>query len=559
MRKNNMNSLVYQIWPRSFQDSDHDGIGDINGIRSRLDYLASLGVDMIWLSPVFTSPDVDFGYDISDYRDINPVLGTMEDFDLLIQEAKDRDIGIMMDLVANHTSDQHEWFKKAMEDKKSPYRDYYLFRKGKNGKEPNNWLGLFGGSAWRKVEGDEYVLTLWAPQQIDLNWRNPKVRHEIYDIMHFWLKKGIKGFRMDVINAIGKHPDFPDKNPGKKGYQFADDLIVSRPEVDDYLKEMHEEVLSKYDGLYLGEGMLMTKEAAKRFCGETTNELDLMFQFELALIDCGPLGKFDFRKLYRWSIPEFKKIYIDWQLDAQKNHYWIANYLSNHDQQRAVSHYGDDKKYHKESAKALIMSILFARGTPFLYQGEEIGMTDLAFEREEWQDFEAKNIYGQLQSMMHVPAFLAEKIVKRKTRDNARTPVQWSEKAYAGFSTVKPWIKLNPNYQTINVEAQEKDPNSILNFTRRANALRKSTELFTFGIFEPVLQDHREVLGFIRKDENEAYLVLINLTNKPSTLELKEEWCGETVLQNVYNPQPLVKKMVFMPFEARVVKLSQRI
>ncbi len=556
MKKSLMHSIVYQIWPRSFQDSNNDGIGDINGIRSRLDYLASLGIDMLWLSPVYLSPEADFGYDISDYYTINPIFGTMQDFEQLIQEANAKHISIMMDLVANHTSDQHTWYRQAKADKNSPYRDYYIFKEGKNGKEPNNWIGLFGGSAWTKVEENTYALTLFTPQQVDLNWRNPKVRQEIHAVMHFWLQKGIKGFRMDVINAIGKHPDFPDKNPRKKGYQFADDLIVSRPEVDFYLQEMYTEVLEKYDAIYLGEGLLMSKEAAARYCGENSRELDLMFQFELALIDCGPLGKFDFRKLYRWSIPGFKKIFFAWQNDAQKNNYWIANYLSNHDQPRAVSHYGNDKKYRAESAKALMMSVLFARGTPFIYQGEEIGMTDLTFEMDEWKDFEAINVYGQLQTMMHLPKFLAQKVIQHKTRDNARTPVQWTGGEYAGFSTVKPWIKLNPNHKTINILAQENDADSVLNFTRAAIKLWKSNELFTFGTIEGILVEHPQVLAFLRKAETASYIVLINLDDKPATLNLHEEWCGETLLNSVFNNQPLIKKMVFKPYEARVARLK---
>ena len=553
MRKPQIRSVIYQIWPRSFQDSDGDGIGDINGIRSRLSHLAYLGVDMIWLSPVYESPDVDFGYDISDYRKINPVLGTMEDLDQLIHEANDLGIGIMMDLVANHTSIEHEWFKSAVQDPSSPYRDYYIFRDGKNGKEPNNWLGLFGGSAWTKVD-TQYVLTLFTPQQPDLNWRNPAVRQEIYAIMRFWLDKGIKGFRMDVINAIGKHPELPDKNPHKKGYQFASELITRQPIVDEYIKEMHQEVLKDYEGLYLGEGILIDRDMASRLCGEKTDELDLMFQFDLALIDCGPLGKFDFRRLYRWSIPRFKKIFFTWQADSQKRNYWLANYLSNHDQQRAVSHYGNDTKYRVASAKALLVSVLFARGTPFLYQGEEIGMTDLKLEIDEWKDFEALNIYKQLQSMFHLPAGLAKRIVQRKTRDNARTPMQWSNEKNAGFSTENPWFKLNPNYVQINVEDQKKDTNSILNFTRDAIRIWKSDEVFTFGDIEPILPDHKQVLAFLRKGQSGKYLILINLDDKPALLTLQPEWLGETVLNSVSNPQVLVKKMVLAPYEARVVR-----
>jgi oligo-1,6-glucosidase len=559
MRKESMHSIVYQIWPRSFQDSNNDGIGDINGIRSRLDYLVSLGIDMIWLSPVYQSPEADFGYDISDYYNINPIFGTMLDFDQLIKEAKDKNISIMMDLVANHTSDQHDWYKQALKDKNSPYRDYYIFKEGKNGKEPNNWIGLFGGSAWTKVEENTYVLTLFTPKQVDLNWRNPAVRKEIHDIMHFWLKKGIKGFRMDVINAISKHPDLPDKHPRKKGYQFADELIVSRPEVDDYLKEMYDEVLCKYDAIYLGEGLLLNREAAARYCGEQSRELDLMFQFDLALIDCGPLGKFDFRKFYRWTIPQFKKLFFAWQTDAQAKNYWIANYLSNHDQPRAVSHYGNDGKFREESAKALLMSVLFARGTPFIYQGEEIGMTDLKLEMDEWRDFEAINVYTQLQSMMHLPKYLAKKVIQHKTRDNARTPVQWTKGEYAGFSTVQPWIKLNPNHKKINVLDQENDADSVLNFTRQAIKLWKTEEIFTFGTIQPILTDHPQILGFIRSDGQKSYVVLINLDDKPATMNLQEDWCGETLLNSVENRQILITKMVFKPYEARVARVINHI
>ncbi|PKM64536.1 MAG: glucohydrolase [Firmicutes bacterium HGW-Firmicutes-20] len=548
--------MVYQIWPRSFKDSNGDGIGDLGGIIEKLDYLKSLNVTYLWLSPVYVSGNYDYGYDIDDYYGINPEYGTLEQFDQLVFEAKKRGIGIIMDMVANHTSNSHIWFKKALESPDSPYRDYYFFRKGKDGKEPNNWISLFGGSAWTKVSEDEYVLTMFAEQQVDLNWENPEVRDGVADVMKFWLKRGVSGFRYDVINIISKKEGLPDKNPHKKGYQFADDYINSLPKAFDYMEEVMAKVREEFELFTVGEGMLLTQDAARRYSNLENPLFDMMFQFDLALIDCGPLGKFDFRKFYHWTIKEFKAIVRIWQMDMQNRNYWMANYLSNHDQPRHISHYGNDTKYRVESAKAWAMFNFTLRGTPFMYQGEEIGMTNCKLEMDEWKDIEAITDYKVLQSMMKLPAFIAKRVIQKKTRDNARTPVQWSKSAYAGFSTVKPWIKLNPNYTEINVEQQDNDSESILSFYRRLTRFYLDHPVLTFGSWTEILVDHPQIIAYIREDEHERLQIIINLSAKPVTLLLDEPF-GEDLLTTKKDVAPWNHKMVFAPYEGRVSKIKK--
>ena len=557
MQKSSIHSVVYQIWPRSFMDSNDDGIGDIKGILSRLDHVKQLGANQIWLSPVYQSPNHDYGYDVQDYYSIQPEFGTMADMDELIRACHERGIELIMDLVANHTSDQHPWFQAALRDVNSKYRDYYFFREGKQNKEPNNWISLFGGSAWTKVAGEEnrYYLSLFTPNQCDLNWRNPELRTEIHKIMHFWLDKGIDGFRMDVINMISKVPDLVDKNPHKKGYQFADDLIISRPESFDYLMEMYDKVMLDKRGLFIGEGVLINPMSAKRYSGKDTKMLDLMFHFDTVLIGCGPLGKYDFRKFYRWTIKEFKAIYFKWQLASLNDAFYLGNFLSNHDNGRAVSRFGDEKKYHRESAKALNLLTLMSRGTPFIYQGEEIGMTNLKLEQEDWRDFEAINDYVVLQEMMHLPKFFAKKIVQKMTRDNARTPMQWTNEVYAGFSKSKPWIKVNPNKNDINVLDQVSDEHSILAFTKKAIELYKSDETFAFGDVRPYLIKHPELLAFERVG-SQHYLVLINLSKHNIHFPVAENVLDCECLISNYPLTPLMAKMVFRPFEARVSRVK---
>jgi oligo-1,6-glucosidase len=559
MYKTQMNDVVYQIWPRSFKDSNGDGIGDLQGIISKLDYLQALGIKTIWLCPVYVSPNVDYGYDVSDYYNIQPEYGTMADMDQLISEAKKRGIGILMDLVANHTSSEHPWFKQAISDSNSIYRDYYIFREGKNGKAPNNWISVFGGPAWTKstIE-NEYYLTMFTPQQVDLNWKNPEVRQEIYKIMKFWMNKGIAGFRMDVINIIAKAEGLPDKDPHKKGLQFAGDLIVSQPMSHEYLREMYEEVMSKYPGLYLGEGMIVNKDSCAQYCGFDRKELDMMFHFDLVLIGCGPLGKYDFTKLYHWTIPEFKNIFNTWNLTAYENKFWMGNFLSNHDNGRSVSRFGDEKSFRAESQKALLMSTITAYGTPFIYQGEEIGMTNMKVDEKDWEDFEAISDFKMLKQMFHLPRFIRLPIIQKMTRDNARTIMQWDNGSYAGFSNTKPWFVLNPNYQKINVKKDLEDKDSILNFTKELIAFHQTHSALRSGSFAPYLKTHKQILAYTREDENERFLILINLDDKPALFKADDYKEMKTQLCNYPTYGPMDNKMVFRPYEARIVKLVRQ-
>lgn len=557
MKKSSMHSVIYQIWPRSFNDSNNDGIGDIRGIIQKLDYLQNLGIDQIWLSPVFVSPNKDYGYDVQDYYNIQPEFGTMLDMHELIQKAHEKGISLIMDLVANHTSDLHPWFQEALRDKSSKFRGYYFFREGNNGKEPNNWISIFGGSAWTKLKDEDnmYYLSLFTPQQTDLNWENPEVRVEIEKILRFWLDKGIAGFRMDVINIISKKEGLPSKNPNKKGYQFADDHIVSRTKSHQYIQELYESVLKDYSGLFIGEGLLINPNQAKKYSGYETKELDLMFHFDTMLIGCGPLGKFDFRKLYRWKIKEFKEIYFKWQVASMNDNFHLGSFLSNHDNGRAVSRFGDVKKYHKESAKALLALIFTSRGTPFIYQGEEIGMTNMKLEIEDWKDFEAINDYDVLQTMMHLPKSLAKKVIQKMTRDQARTPMQWSSEAYAGFSNVNPWMIINPNYVSINVSNQITENNSILKFTQQCIQLYKNNLCFTFGQIEPYLLSHTELMAYRRYDENTEYLVLINLSNKYINFKLEPKYVASNIVLYSISLINLYAKMILRPYEAIIIKV----
>lgn len=549
------NKVIYQIWPRSFQDSNHDGIGDLHGILQRLEHIQSLGADLIWLSPVYCSPNTDYGYDISDYYNIHPDFGTMADFDELIAECRKRGMGIIMDLVANHTSDQHPWFQECLKDVRSPYRDCYYFRTGKNGREPNNWISMFGGSAWSPdpLKENGWYLTTFTPHQCDLNWENPEVRREIARVMRFWLAKGVSGFRMDVINTIAKQEGLPSWHPEKKGYQFAKEYMTNLPLSHTYIRELIQEVSRDYDFITIGEGMMADHDACALYAGEDRHELNMMIMFDLHLQDCGPLGKYDFRKLYHWTIPGFKSIIFRWQTDSQKRHYWVANYMNNHDQPRSVSRFGNDSRYRTESAKAFALMNLTLRGTPLIYQGEEIGMTNCHLEQEEWRDYEAINIYQTLQTMMHLPAFLAKKIVQRMTRDHARTPVQWDDSENAGFTDSQPWIKVNPNYREINLKKDLQDERSIVRWYQQAIALRKQHSALNTGTMEPLLMDHRQVLAYRRQDAGEELVILINLSAKPA--KLAEMFPGQILLDSYAEDQ--VQPQLLQPYESRLILIRR--
>lgn len=520
-------SVIYQIWPRSFCDSNGDGIGDLLGIVSKLDYIKSLGVDYIWLSPIYSSPNKDFGYDIDDYFTIHPDYGTMEDFELLLQEVKKRGMNLIMDLVANHTSTNHKWFLEAIQSKDSKYRNYYYFKDGttteKNGTThripPNNWMSAFGGSAWQYDEASsQYYLTLFTPEQSDLNWTNREVREEIYDIMRFWLNKGIAGFRLDVINVIAKTEGLPNAgNPNK--LQFPFEHVVSLPTSHEYLQEMQEEVFKHYDCITIGEGMVTDLKNLNLYTAPDRHELNMMFHFDLHMLGCGTLGKYDFRKLYHYTIPEMKRVIDRWQTGTQMENGWLANYLSNHDQPRHVSRFGNDKKYRVASAKALALLNFTLRGTPFIYQGEEIGMTNLKLAQSDWKDYESINDY-QVLKKMHLPGFLAKKVIQKMTRDNARTPMQWSSETYAGFSTGWPWIKLNPNYEQINVVADLNNKDSIIKFYQSLSQLRTKYPALCYGTYIPLCKNNSKAIAFVREYDGTRLVVTINLTHSTAHIDL---------------------------------------
>lgn len=547
-------ATIYQIWPRSFKDSNNDGIGDIQGIISKLDYLKDLGINAIWLSPIYDSPLDDYGYDVSDYYRIHPDYGTMDDFDQLLSEAKQRGIGIIMDLVANHTSTSHPWFKDAYRNPQSIYRDFYYFKEGKNNKEPNNWLSFFGGSAWTKEDNNQYFLTSFAPTQADLNWTNPKVREEIYKVMIYYLEKGVLGFRMDVINAIDKKEGLPDKNPHKKGFQFPDDYVLNGPKVHDYLKEMNKRVLSKYDALSLAEGCMVTLEDAIKYTQPQSHEIQMTFHFDIATLGYGALGKYDFRKFYHHTVKEFKEITRKWQRATIDQNGYVGNFLSNHDNKRHLERFGDTKYYYLESAKALALYNFTLYGTPFIFQGEEIGMTSCKLDYSKWKDCEAFSSVQTLHDMLHVPLSIAKKIGTFVTRDNARTPVQWTNENYAGFSTVEPWITLNNNYTYINVQDNLEDTNSIYHFYKKLIQLRNEHEVLSSGDFVELNSSHPSILCFKRVNDFEQLLILINLTNRPSPITLDENLKGIELLHNGLNKE-LQHVMKLAPFEAHLYKI----
>lgn len=557
------NRIVYQIWPRSFKDSDGDGIGDLRGILSKLTYLKDLGIDTIWLSPIYATGNKDYGYDVDNYYRVNPEFGTMADFDLLLEEAKKLGIGIVMDLVANHTSDQHDWFRYALESKDSPYRDLYFFRKGRIDEEgfevpPNNWLSTFGGSAWQKDErSGEYYLTMFTTNQCDLNWENASVREGIYDVMRFWLDKGILGFRMDVINTISKAEGLPDAKDGH-GLEFPFEHIVSLPKTHDYIKEMHEKVLSHYPGTFtVGEGLLTTPEDLNRYTNPREKELSMMFQFDVHLIGCGPLGKYDFRKFYFWRPVDLKRIINSWQLKVQKGNGWLGNFMSNHDQPRQVSRFGDDKNYRRISAKSLAILNMTLRGTPFLYQGEEIGMTNCPLEVDEWKDYEAINDYKVLQEMMRLPESIAKKVIQKMTRDHARTPMQWSSEPYGGFSTTLPWMKVNPNYKWVNVANELDKEDSLIAFYKELIALRKGSPALCEGSYLPVDQANRHVIAYVRDYKKERILAIVNLGDNmvEVNLEVFQDRTLTYLLGN-YSTRTYEKHLPLSPYEAMVFRVE---
>ena len=513
-------AIVYQIYPRSFYDSDGDGVGDIPGIIQKLDYIKSLGVDVIWLCPVYKSPNDDNGYDISDYRNISDEFGGNTAFDQLLEGIHSRGMKLVMDLVANHTSDEHEWFEASRQSEDNPYRDYYYWKKGKNGGPPTNWVSFFSGSTWEYDEKtDAYYLHLFTRKQPDLNWENPKVRTELYDVIDYWFNKGVDGFRMDVISLISKRPDFSDADSTDYNY-IIQTKYANGPRIHEFLKEMNREVLSKYDVMTVGEGPGINLDNAPLYVNKDRNELNMIFHFDHMFIDCGPGGKYD---PIPFDLPKFKKVFSDWDeclIDG-----WGSIFLGNHDFSRMVSRFGNDGPYHKRSAKLLAMLLMTMRGTVYVYQGDEIGMTNVAFPSiDDYNDVETLNSWKEAEAKgKDMDAFL--KLVHEMSRDNARTPMQWNDSKNAGFTEGEPWLKLNSNYPKINLEEQESDPDSILNFYRKMIAFRKANPCLIYGQYTDLDTLNTQLFKYERKDQNSHFMMVLNMSDLPySEFQPEDNW-----------------------------------
>lgn len=547
-------AVVYQIYPRSFMDSNGDGVGDLKGITSKLDYLKELGVDVIWMSPIYQSPNDDNGYDISDYQAIMKEFGTMEDFDELLCEAHKRGLKIVMDLVVNHTSDEHYWFVESRKAEKNPYSDYYIWRDGKpDGSEPNNWGSCFGGSAWQYDEGrGQYYLHLFSKKQPDLNWDNPKVREEVFRMMTWWCEKGIDGFRMDVISMISKTKEMPD-GPIKGLYGDYASYCIHGPNVHTYLKEMNEKVLSRYDLMTVGETAGVTPEQACLYAGNDTGELNMVFQFEHVDVH-GKYGKWNNQRM---PLTSLKKILSKWQNELFGKA-WNSLFWDNHDQPRAVSRFGDDSpEYRVVSAKMLATCLHMMHGTPYIYQGEELGMTNYPFESPaDFKDIESVHAYEEWCESGRVSHELFWPCITAVSRDNARTPIQWDDTENAGFSTGTPWMPVNPNYREINARAAMADPESVFHYYQKLIALRKQYPVIVYGGYQLLLEDSEELFAYIREYEGEKLLVVCSFTDKEVEFEIPKEFQGAQCLIANYENSYDSEKMVLKPYEAFVLRVG---
>ena len=547
-------SVVYQIYPRSFCDSNGDGIGDLNGITSKFDYLKELGIDVIWLSPVYKSPNDDNGYDISDYQAIMDEFGTMEDFDRMLAAAHERGIKIMMDLVVNHTSDEHKWFIESRKSTDNPYRDYYIWRPAKeDGSLPNNWGSCFSGPAWEYDKTtDMYFLHLFSKKQPDLNWDNPVVRQEVFDMMNWWLDKGIDGFRMDVISLISKRPGLPDGTLGLNGYATFD-IAANGPHVHEYLQEMRQKALNNADTITVGECAGVTLEEAKKYARSDEKELNKVFQFEHMDVDGDEkAGKWTTKKM---DLRDMKKILTRWQKGLQ-DVAWNSLYWENHDQPRSVSRFGNDSDEYREiSAKMLATCLHMMQGTPYVYQGEELGMTNCPFNTlENFRDLESINAFHELteQGKKTEEEMLAA--ISYKGRDNARTPMQWDDSAYAGFSTAEPWIMVNPNYTKINAKDQVSREDSVFKYYQKLIKLRHESDLIVYGTYDLILDDDKDIYAYTRTLEDEKLVVYCNFSANTREVEVPAEFTDGKILISNYTDAKADKKITLRPYEAVVIQ-----
>ena len=546
-------AIVYEAYVQSFNDSDGDGIGDLPGLIEKLDYIKNLGANVIWLTPIFKSPLVDNGYDIADYEAINPIYGSMNDFKKLLQQAHERDLKIVMDLVVNHTSDQHKWFKESKKNRNNKYSDYYIWRDPKeDGSAPTNLGSAFGGSAWTYVpERNQYYLHLFAKQQPDLNWNNPQVRNDIYHMMKFWLDMGVDGFRMDSISFISKPSKFEDApledNKEYGAYYYGS---ANGPHIHEYLREMNQKVLSKYDVISIGETPHTTAREARLFVEPDRHELDMVFQFEHMHVDYGEFGRYSD---ITFKMSDLRNSMTSWQNDLS----WNSNYLGNHDQPRIVSRFGNDLKYRRESAKMLAMVYLLQKGTPFIFQGEEIGMTNLHIKNiDELKDLEAHNIYSFLKSK-GISDKDALKMVNRKTRDNARTPMQWNKEQNAGFSSGNPWIEVNPNYLEINVKKDLQDPNSIYRFYQKLLKLRNNNQVLLDGNYDLITPEDSAIFAYTRSSDKDKVVIICSFVPYKVKYELPEDFVNKNkvILSNYDDREDMASNTIYLrPYEGVVIK-----
>ncbi|MEH7522812.1 alpha-glucosidase [Bacillus sp. JJ1503] len=545
-------AVVYQIYPRSFQDSNGDGIGDLQGIIQRLDYIQELGVDAVWICPIFKSPNDDNGYDISDYQDVMEDFGTMKNFDQLLEEVHKRGMKLIIDLVLNHTSDEHPWFIESRFSKDHPKRDWYIWRDGKNGREPNNWESIFGDSAWEYDEKTkQYYLHIFSVKQPDLNWENGEVRKALYEIVNWWIQKGIDGFRIDAISHIKKRAGLPNlPNPKKLKYVSSFPMHLNQKGIHPLLKEFKERTYGNTDVMTVGEANGVTVEDAGLWVGQKQGVMDMIFQFE-------HLGLWDPEdKDAELDIIELKKVLTKWQKGLESDG-WNALFIENHDKPRVVSTWGDDGKYWRESATAFGAMYFFMKGTPFIYQGQEIGMTNVCFSSiDDYDDVATKNLYIKKQSEGLKNQEIM-KIIWASSRDNSRTPMQWSAEEHAGFSTVSPWMKVNPNNNELNVETQLRDEGSVLSFYRKMIQLKKQHEVFSYGQYDLILEENKPIFSYTRTFKGEKAVVLTNLSGRQAKFQLNE-WSlsSDQLLLNNYSVEKhsLQSMFSFNPYEARVYK-----
>ena len=541
--------IIYQIYPRSFFDSSGNGIGDLNGISKKLNYLKSLGVDMVWICPFYKSPNKDNGYDISDYKDISKIFGDINSFDTLLRKMHSMGLKLIMDLVVNHTSDKHSWFKKARKSRKSKFHDYYIWKEGEKGKKPNNWKSVFSGSAWKwNEQTKEYFLHLYTENQPDLNWENPIVREEVYSIIDFWLSKGVDGIRMDVISLISKRLDFKNVPKNMIFIDVMEKYYANGPRVHEYIKEMNKKVLSKYDIVTIGEGPGINLDNGLSYVNEDENELNMIFHFDHLTMDFGLEGKYD---PIPFDFIKFKKIFSSWdKLFSNKG--WNSIFLGNHDFSRIVSRFGNDDEFHEESSKLLSTLLMTLRGTPSLFQGDEIGMTNINYNNISfYDDVETINAWKEaIDNKKNMEKFF--QAIQKQSRDNARTPMQWNNKKNAGFSKAEPWIKVSDNYKKINVKNQEKDLGSILNYYKLLIKLRKENSTLVYGKYKDLEPMNAKIFSYKRWDKNDVFIIHLNFSNcivKINISEIKDYklvTSNYTFVKNSYN---------LRPWEARIYNL----